>query len=159
MARRRRSSQAAGRDPGRVSRFHAGESQSFEDSTDFPDSWSVPRVVAASRVPEFDLLPDVSGPPEAPVGFFSRKRVVDESGSLVRKAQDRLLAFPRGVGNPPAPRRYSALSLLQVAVPERSKVCVSRVERKQVLFAKGKAGRRGSAPGPYVRKVSSNWRC
>lgn len=48
---------------------------------------------------------------------------------------------------------------LRIAAPSRVRFCVQRLQRKQVLFARGIAGRRGSAPGPYRRTENSNWRC
>lgn len=48
---------------------------------------------------------------------------------------------------------------LSVRVPERVKFCVQRKERREVLFARRVAGRRGTAPGPYRRSPKSQWSC
>lgn len=54
---------------------------------------------------------------------------------------------------------WRAFNVLQVRVPARVRFCQQRSTRRQVLFAAGVGGRRGSAPGPYRRSENSNWRC
>lgn len=54
---------------------------------------------------------------------------------------------------------WRAFRQLRVAQPGRDALCVRRLQRKQVLFAKGVAGRSGSAPGPYRRNQFSSWSC
>lgn len=51
------------------------------------------------------------------------------------------------------------LTGLSVRYPTQMKFCVQRKERREVLFAKRVAGRRGGSPGPYKRREWSNWRC
>lgn len=55
--------------------------------------------------------------------------------------------------------RYSALRLLQVRAPMRARFCVRRKQRREVLFAMGRAGFSGSAPGRYFRRAESSYRC
>lgn len=50
----------------------------------------------------------------------------------------------------------------RVRKPERVPECVRRSERKEVLFARGVAGRRGGSPGKrgrYNRSIMSNFTC
>lgn len=42
---------------------------------------------------------------------------------------------------------------------ERGKICAGRKSRREVLFARRKAGFRGSAPGPYRRRFNSQYGC
>lgn len=37
--------------------------------------------------------------------------------------------------------------------------CEKIKERKEVLFAKGVAGKKGSAPGPYKKRSKIKWDC
>lgn len=48
---------------------------------------------------------------------------------------------------------------LRFPQPGREPVCVRRLRRKQVLFARGIAGRSGGSPGPYRRNAFSSWSC
>jgi len=52
---------------------------------------------------------------------------------------------------------WRAFNRLQARPQDR--LCVRRLQRKQVLFARRVAGRRGSAPGPYHRNMWSSWSC
>lgn len=53
-----------------------------------------------------------------------------------------------------------SLSGLGLRVPDRVRFCVQRKQRRQVLFAQGRAGFGGSAPKRhYVRRAESAWRC
>lgn len=71
------------------------------------------------------------------------------------------------VWSPPAPprrfprqRSFTGLRTLQIRVPPRVKFCIQRKERREVLFALGRAGFRGSAPKRrYRRTQNSQWRC
>lgn len=53
----------------------------------------------------------------------------------------------------------SLLASIKMRAPARVRFCVQRKSRKEVLFAKGVAGRRGRSPGPYRRKQSSYYSC
>lgn len=60
-----------------------------------------------------------------------------------------------------AKRRHalSMLSFQRLQANPRERLCVRRLQRKQVLFAKRVAGRRGGSPGPYRRNYLSSWSC
>jgi len=95
------------------------------------------------------------GGDQAPLdGFRRRSPVVRVGPSFYR---------PRFVTSRPlqAIRRadWRAFQKLQVRRPSRDMMCVRRLQRKQVLFAKKVAGRRGGSPGPYRRNQFSNWSC
>lgn len=62
---------------------------------------------------------------------------------------------------PPRARRGAALSPgLSIRLPGRVRFCVQRAQRRQVLFALGRAGYSGSAPKrSYRRTQNSQWRC
>lgn len=68
-----------------------------------------------------------------------------------RRSPPRAPAPPWGGGGVPF--------ALVTKFPRQVRYCMQRHSRREVLFARGVAGRRGSAPGPYRRKESSNWRC
>lgn len=155
MARRRRR-RSADQVYGSRPRSHAGAFADFSDATDYPESWSVPRVVAVSPTHDFDRLPSLYLEPGPVVGLFSSQPAPEFAPGSTRL---RLLAVPKGVVTPKARDRGQALSVLQVHRPEVVSQCVRRKERKSVLFAEGVAGRRGSAPGPYRRNVFSSYRC
>lgn len=53
----------------------------------------------------------------------------------------------------------SLLWHVQLRRPSAVKFCVQRSSRREVLFARGVAGRRGSAPGPYRRTQRSYYGC
>lgn len=56
--------------------------------------------------------------------------------------------------------QYSAMNLLQAIAPAKVRYCVQRKQRREVLFARRKAGYAGSAPKRrYRRTQSSLWRC
>lgn len=57
-------------------------------------------------------------------------------------------------------RDYRARSLLRIQVPAKVKFCIDRRERREVLFARGRAGYSGSVKKRYWRRgASSSWRC
>lgn len=60
-------------------------------------------------------------------------------------------------------RSWKQFNVVRVRVPERERFCVARGVRKQVLFARGVAGRnRRFSPGrggTYHRNAWSSWRC
>lgn len=141
----------------------------FNDSTDshvepysiageasFPSTRSVPRdgVRRLSWVDLVESIPSVSKP-----GYGAGQ----PHDYLVRRRR----RLPVPVRVPPVPHPFArqraaswqAFRLLKVRVPSRVRFCVQRHQRKQVLFARGVAGRRGSAPGPYRRTENSQWRC
>lgn len=60
---------------------------------------------------------------------------------------------------PPFNRLSAQLSGLFFSNPHRVTVCMRRRERREVLWARGLAGRSGSAPGPYRRGPDSAWSC
>lgn len=60
---------------------------------------------------------------------------------------------------PASPPRFVAGMNVLPALQPRDRVCVRRLQRKQVLFAAGVAGRRRSAPGPYHRTMDSQRSC
>lgn len=81
-------------------------------------------------------------------------------------AVGRSLVYPRPV--PPRGRvaRYGFKQLRWLQLPARAKECVVRGVRKEVLFALGRVGFRGSSPGRrrpdgrrYRRVYTSSWRC
>lgn len=55
----------------------------------------------------------------------------------------------------PAPGR----PVLPFGTTRAPSVCRTRAARREVLFARKVAGRRGSAPGPYRRTLDSQVRC
>lgn len=57
------------------------------------------------------------------------------------------------------PSTWDGLASLRVPVPRQAAFCVRRKLRREVMFAKHVAGRRGSAPGPYHRTADSHWTC
>lgn len=139
----------------------AGESQFF-DSTEHA---SVPRggvrrllSLDASGDPERIFWSGVWGPPGGP---HASPRSAVRSAVAWRP----LVKVPRRIRSLQAQQRradWRAFQLLQVQAPARVRFCVARKMRKQVLFALGVAGRRGSAPGRggrYWRSENSNWRC
>lgn len=68
----------------------------------------------------------------------------------------------RARGTLPPAKRVGPWHRLQVRVPEVTLFCQQRRERKEVLFAKGVAGRSGGSPGrrgTYRRRAESQWRC
>lgn len=86
----------------------------------------------------------------------------------LRQSPARALARRLSVFLPPAAtplrrrgvsRRYEALRQLPVAVPRKVRFCVERKRRREVIFAIGVGGRRGSAPGPYRRTQESQYAC
>lgn len=57
-------------------------------------------------------------------------------------------------------QRYLPLRLLEIRLPAKVRFCVQRQQRRQVLFAKGRAGYRGSAKKRFWRRTAnSQWRC
>lgn len=127
----------------------------------FDDSVDTPSVVQAGgpqffspnrRLPrrEFSDSPDYRGYGGAPHAIFSiRPLKVGRKVALVGRTFPPMQAFF------PA---WSAFRSLAVAMPSRARFCVQRKQRREVLFAKQVAGRRGLS-GPYRRTESSNWRC
>lgn len=60
------------------------------------------------------------------------------------------------------PQQFKALRLLEIKAPRRVLFCARRQVRKEVLFARKVAGRRGGSPGRrgrYLRNANSQWRC
>lgn len=82
-----------------------------------------------------------------------------------QRAEIFLAEPPRAANVPPLTRRSSqfrALRVLQIQAPQRVLFCARRKERREVLFARGVAGRAGSSPGRrgrYFRNQNSAWRC
>lgn len=70
-----------------------------------------------------------------------------------------LAKFPRPIPLLQAQPRFVLGMNVLPRLNRRASVCVSRLQRKQVLFARGIAGRRGSAPGPYHRNMDSQRSC
>lgn len=57
-------------------------------------------------------------------------------------------------------QNFSELKKLQISAPSRALFCVRRKQRKEVLFALGRAGFRGSAPKKHYRRTQdSQYRC
>lgn len=56
-------------------------------------------------------------------------------------------------------RRATFFPLHQLELKRKDVVCVRRNARREVLFAQGKAGYGGSAPGRYRRTSNSNYSC
>lgn len=101
-----------------------------------------------------DFSPGYGGRLESPMQVLRRVLRSPVASAVVR------------VGRPPvrsvASQRRSALSWRAFNALQdnpRSRVCVRRLQRKQVLFAKKVAGRRGGSPGPYRRNLYSQWGC
>lgn len=74
--------------------------------------------------------------------------------------------FPVPLAKPAVGRlssgRYSPLSVLRMRVPTRVRFCVQRRTRREVIFALGVGGSRGSAGGrhgTYRRNGNSAFRC
>lgn len=78
--------------------------------------------------------------------------------SLPRVSQ-RVFRAPPRVSRPAKRGSFSPLSLLRIFSPKRVVFCVRRKIRKEVLFALGRAGFRGSSPGPYRRTQDSQYKC
>lgn len=61
------------------------------------------------------------------------------------------------------PRRYGQqprlAKTIQISAPRKVLACLRRRRRREVLFALKRAGRRGSAPGPYRRTKFSSYSC
>lgn len=64
-------------------------------------------------------------------------------------------------GRPPSllKAQLRALEEVRARAPSRVRFCVQRKQRKEVLFALGRAGFSGSARGKYRRTSSSQYRC
>lgn len=92
--------------------------------------------------------------PWSPVSLFERRarEVRRQDFGVMRQ---RFVARAR-----PVPRRdVPVLSpVLQIGVPSRVRFCVNRAARREVLFATGRAGRRGRQ-SEHRWNASSNWRC
>lgn len=58
-------------------------------------------------------------------------------------------------------KRYGRLRVLEIRAPVRTLFCVRRKVRREVLFARAIAGRRGlrGRGGSYRRNQNSVWRC
>lgn len=100
-----------------------------------------------------ELGPSPSIAPSVPgwVSLARQARTWKVFGPGSRVSPPRAPAPPWGGGGVPF--------ALVTRFPRQVRYCIQRGMRREVLFARGVAGRRGSAPGPYRRKESSNWRC
>lgn len=54
---------------------------------------------------------------------------------------------------------FAPLRVVSIQKPAKVKFCVNRSIRKEVLFAKNIAGKKGSSPGPYKRTQNSQYSC
>lgn len=121
---------------------------------------SVPRVPSVHRLFDLDRIASKSsygtgygGRPESPIK------------SLRSVFRSPVVNVGVRIGRPPLTpasqkriaESWRAFNVLQFN--PRTSVCVRRVQRRQVLFAKGVAGYRGRSPGPYRRTADSSWRC
>lgn len=139
-----------------------------ETFSDAGDPYSYDLAVAAPRplVHRLLTLDSVSdgdwstgrgygGRPESPIKTLRRAfpRVFVRASAGVSRQPNPLQAQRRRALD------WRAFNALRVAVPQRVRFCIQRKSRREVLFAFRVAGRRGSAPGPYRRRVESSWSC
>lgn len=98
------------------------------------------------------LLPGYgAGEPHEDLWRIRRRRLVVPSASgSVRRFHS---------ASPQVRASWQSLNVLRFPFPRSVDVCVKRKTRRNVLFAKGVAGRRGGSPGPYKRTVFSAWSC
>lgn len=71
----------------------------------------------------------------------------------------RIDSFPKPVTGHNNRRTNNDLRSLFFRAPSRVALCVKRKIRREVLFGKSIAGRRGGSPGPYRRSPESAYSC
>lgn len=123
-----------------------------EATEDASNAWALPR--AQERVQQaqerFGLSQGAWG--RAPISAVTYEPGLRRTGRRPSLHAERLSR----------PQQFKALRVLQIKAPERVLFCARRGVRKEVLFAKGVAGRRGGSPGRrgrYFRNQNSAWRC
>lgn len=96
-------------------------------------------------------------PPRVSPGVFSPARRVEVFASSPR----RLSVDPRPAGRRVARSFRPGKVPFQVVmrVPARVRFCVERKQRREVLFARGVAGRGGGRHGSYRRTANSYYSC
>lgn len=114
--------------------------------------WHDSNVPVPDVVPEslsfFDPLADDSRPVLEPVRVVADMRL-DEP----RKR------FPQGSLKVGSPKGGGPLRALSFVLGSRDGVCVARRERREVLFATGRGGKRGRRVDPVRRGINSKVRC
>lgn len=118
------------------------------------------------------MLPrDTNREVEASLLYGAPRSAVYLDGISAGRKPNRVVRRPSGYFPFPFPakhavRRSEAMRLVSPLwrvelkrQPMRVRFCVQRKERREVLFALGRAGFSGSAPGRYRRVVSSNYGC
>lgn len=95
-----------------------------------------------------------ASPRRSPAVRLGSRAPVARRASLAPPAHASQFRFPR--------RSWSSFNAVTFREPRKEVICVRRSARRGVLFARGVAGRRGSAPGrnsSYHRNQFSSWSC
>lgn len=129
-------------------RSRSGRSYSYSGESFFDSNRRLPRVFEDDLLSQFDRRAEpwpTSGRDLADYHMpFSSGMRLFQSGFPAVARQGK--------------RDYSAMRILRIAVPSKVKFCIVRKVRREVLFARDVAGRRGLS-GPYRRNQNSQYSC